>query len=160
MSRTTIILIAAFIFIAALITGTFAFAQDAPAIAPSSALYDIWTIVQPIVVLVVSTVGPVLAAWISARLIALLKVKDDAAKLEIEQKLREALHQSAENAVAYAKARLSKGATSFAREAVINTALDYVKEKNPDALEKLKVSEPALADIIIAKIGKAEAAGG
>jgi hypothetical protein len=160
MSRTNIILIAALVFIVALIYGTLAFAQDAPVIAPSSALYDIWTIVQPIVVLVVSTVGPVLAAWISARLIALLKVKDDAAKLEIEQKLREALHQSAENAVAYAEAQLSKGAVSFAREAVINAALDYVKEKNPDTLAKLKVSEPALADIIIAKIGRADAAGG
>lgn len=80
-----------------------AWAQDAePVIAPSSWLYEVWTIVQPVVVLLVSTVGPVLVTWISARLIELLNVTNEKQRVEIEAKLREALHQSAANAIRFA----------------------------------------------------------
>lgn len=131
-----------------------AWAQDAePVIAPSSALYEVWTIVQPIAVLFVSTVGPVLVTWISARLIALLKVTDEKQRTEIEAKLRDALHQSAMNAIRYAftKAGMPHIA-GHVSESTLNDAIVYVTEKNPEALQKLGVDRSALKDILLSKI--------
>lgn len=131
-----------------------AFAQEAGAvIAPSSFWYDIWTIVQPVVVLLFSTVGPVLVAWISARVISLLKITDEKQRIEIESKLRDALHQSAANAVRFALAKAGVihvgGQVS---EAIIADAARYVIEKNPDAIEKLGVNAKALNEIIMSKL--------
>ncbi|MDH1271642.1 hypothetical protein N5C81_29065 [Rhizobium pusense] len=134
-----------------------AWAQDAePVIAPSSWLYEVWTIVQPVVVLLVSTVGPVLVTWISARLIELLNVTNEKQRVEIEAKLRDALHQSAANALRFALSRagvphgvIQIGGT--VNDAVLREAANYVVEKNPEALQKLGVDNKALREIILSK---------
>lgn len=129
-----------------------AFAQDAaPVIAPSSIWFDLWSIVQPVVVLLVSTVGPVLVTWISARLISWLKVSDDAKKAEVQARLREALHQSAMNALKYALAKSGAGPAVIG-STLISEAVRYVEEKNPEALSKLNVSGEGLREIIMSKI--------
>lgn len=135
-----------------------AWAQDAgPVIAPSSVWYEVWTIVQPIVVLLVSTVGPVLVTWIAASLIALLKVTDEKQRVEIEAKLREALHQSAANAIRFAlsKAGVPHGVIRIGgaiNDAVLAEAAKYVAEKNPEALQKLGVDTKGLEEIILSKL--------
>lgn len=131
-----------------------AWAQDAePVIAPSSWLYEVWTIVQPVIVLLVSTVGPVLVTWISARLIALLKVTDEKQRVEIETQLRTALHQSAVNALKFAAARMGIPVTlTSASGQLVTMAADYVRQKNPEALSKLGVDHKALEEIILSKI--------
>lgn len=131
-----------------------AFAQEAGAvIAPSSIWYEAWTIVQPVIVLFVSTVGPVLVTWISARVISLLKITDEKQRIDIESKLRDALHQSATNAVRFALAKAGVihvgGQVS---EAIIADAARYVIEKNPEAIEKLGVNGKALNEIIMSKL--------
>lgn len=131
-----------------------AWAQDAgPVIAPSSIWYEVWTVVQPVVVLLVSTVGPVLVTWIAARLIALLKVTDEKQRVEIEAKLRDALHQSAANAIRFALAKAGVvhvgGRVS---DALISEAAKYVIEKNPEALQKLGVDAKGLDEIILSKL--------
>ncbi|CCF19183.1 exported protein of unknown function [Pseudorhizobium banfieldiae] len=123
-----------------------------PVISPSSVWYDIWTIVQPVIVLLISTVGPVLVAWLSARLIALLKVSDENQKAALEAKLRDALHQSAANALKYALVRAGLPAGAHVAGAVIDEAMRYVEEKNPDALDKLGVHSEALREIIMSKV--------
>lgn len=129
-----------------------AFAQDAaPVIAPSSIWFDLWSIVQPVVVLLVSTVGPVLVTWISARIISFLKVSDQAKQAEIEAHLRDALHQSAMNALKYAMAKTNI-APSMIGATVISEAVKYVEDKNPEALAKLNVHGDALRDIIMSKV--------
>ena len=137
-----------------------AYAQDAaPVIAPSSIWFDLWSIVQPLVVLLCSIVGPVLVTWIAARLISLLKVADEKQKLDIETKLRNALHDSAANALKFALARagISGGAiahvtTAAITSVVLREATKYVEEKNPEALLKLGVTPDALQDIIMSKV--------
>jgi hypothetical protein len=137
-----------------------AYAQDAtPVIAPSSIWFDLWSVIQPLVVLLCSIVGPVLVTWISARLISLLKVADEKQQLEIETKLRNALHDSAANALKFALARagISGGAiaqvtTAAITSVVLREATKYVEEKNPDALQKLGVTPDALQDIIMSKV--------
>lgn len=135
-----------------------AWAQDAdPVIAPSSIWYEVWTIVQPIVVLLVSTVGPVLVTWIAARLIALLKVTDEKQRVEIEAKLREALHQSAANALRFALSRAGVPHGVIQIGGVINDTIlveasKYVIEKNPEALQKLGVDSKGLEEIILSKL--------
>lgn len=129
-----------------------AYAQvEQPIVAPSSMWFDLWQIIQPVVVLLVSTVGPVLVTWISARVIALLKVSDQNKQLEIEAKLRDALHQSASNALKYALAKTGFNAGVVTGTA-ISAAIAYVQEKNPETLEKLGVDQSALRDIIISKV--------
>lgn len=129
-------------------------AQDTvPAIAPSSWLYEVWTIVQPIVVLLVSTVGPVLVTWIAARLIALLKVTDEKQRVEIEAKLREALHQSAANAIRFALSKAGlPNVGGVINDTILAEASKYVIEKNPEALEKLGVDTKGLEEIILSKL--------
>lgn len=137
-----------------------AYAQDAaPVIAPSSIWFELWSIVQPLVVLLCSIVGPVLITWISARLISLLKVADQKQKLEIETKLRNAVHDSATNALKFALARagVAGGAiahvtTAAITSVVLREATKYVEEKNPEALQKLGVTPDALQDIIMSKV--------
>lgn len=124
-------------------------------IAPSSVWFDIWQILQPIIVLLVSTVGPIFVAWISARLIAVLKVTDEKKQLEIEAQLRDALHASALNALKYAVAKSGIGTAlmpAAITETMIANAANYVQDKNPDALAKLGVRTDALRDIIISKV--------
>lgn len=131
-----------------------AWAQDAqPVIAPSSVWSELWTIVQPVVVLLVSTVGPVLVTWIAARIISLLKVTDEKQRVEIETNLRNALHQSALNAIRYAftKAGLPNVAGQMT-DTVLNEAVAYVTDKNPDTLRKLGVDQAALKEILLSKI--------
>lgn len=135
-----------------------AWAQDAgPVIAPSSVWYEVWTIVQPVVVLLVSTVGPILATWIAARLIAFIKVADEKQRVEIEAKLREALHQSAANAIRFAlsKAGVPHGVIRIGgaiNDAILAEAAKYVAEKNPEALQKLGVDAKGLEEIILSKL--------
>ncbi len=130
-----------------------AWAQDAgPVIAPSSIWYEVWTIVQPVIVLLVSTVGPVLVTWIAARLIALLKVTDEKQRVEIEAQLRAALHQSALNALKFAAARAGIPVALGTSGQLVTMAADYVREKNPEALSKLGVDHKALEEIILSKI--------
>jgi hypothetical protein len=137
-----------------------AYAQDAAlVIAPSSIWFDLWSIVQPLVVLMCSIVGPVLVTWISARLISLLKVADEKQKLEIETKLRNAVHDSATNALKFALARtgiaggaITQVTTAAITSVVLHEATKYVEKKNPDALQKLGVTPDALQDIIMSKV--------
>ncbi|CUX23036.1 MULTISPECIES: hypothetical protein [Agrobacterium] len=131
-----------------------AFAQEAePVIAPSSIWYDLWTVVQPVVVLLVSTVGPVLVTWIGARLIALLKISDEKQRVEIEARLRAALHESALNALKYAITKTGLPLkTDAVSGAVLGIAADYVMQKNPDAVAKLGVGPSALQEIILSKV--------
>lgn len=131
-----------------------AFAQDiGPVIAPSSIWYDVWTIVQPVVVLLVSTVGPALVTWLSVQLIALLNISDEKQRVEIETRLRLALHESAINALKYAITRTGLPlAVGNVPGQVLDAAIEYVAQKNPEALEKLGVDISGLQDIIMSKV--------
>jgi hypothetical protein len=131
-----------------------AWAQDAvPVIAPSSIWYEAWTVVQPVVVLLVSTVGPVLVTWIAARLIALLKVTDEKQRVEIEAKLRDALHQSAANALRFALSKAGlPNVGGVISDTLLAEAAKYVVEKNPEALQKLGVDAKSLDEIILSKL--------
>lgn len=148
--------IAAVMAFACILTFVFApaWAQDAgPVIAPSSWLYEVWTIVQPVIVLLVSTVGPVLVTWISARLIALLKVTDEKQRVEIEAKLREALHQSAANAIRFALSKAGlPNVGGVINDTILAEASKYVIEKNPEAMQKLGVDAKGLEEIILSKL--------
>jgi len=127
-------------------------AQDVgPLIPRSSVWYDLWSIVQPLIVLLASTVGPVLVTWLAARLLALMKISDEKQRLEIEAKLRDALHQSATNALKFALAKSGVPAGAITG-AIMGEAVRYVEEKNPDALAKFGVHPVALRDIILSKV--------
>lgn len=148
-------LVAAILFLAVFVSWpAFSYADDGSLVPPSSIWFEVWQIVQPIVVLVVSIVGPAFAAWISARLLSLLKVTDENQRLALEAKLRDALHQSAANALKFAltKAGVSAAVPTVISTAVLNDAVRYVQEKNPDALAKLGVGTDALLDIIQSKV--------
>lgn len=131
----------------------FALAQSV--VAPSSPLYEIWLIVQPLVVLLVSTVGPALVAWVSYRLVALLKISDENAKKEMEAKVRDALHQAALNGLKYAltKAGLpASGLSGKPSPAILGDALDYVLTKNPETVQQAGVATGDIRQIILSKV--------
>ncbi|KQS78069.1 hypothetical protein ASG25_13315 [Rhizobium sp. Leaf384] len=145
--------IAVLAVIAAVLIGTMAFAQDAaPVVARSSIWFDLWQILQPLVVMFGSIVGPVLITWIGARVIALLKITDVAKRLEIETQLRNAIHASAANAIRFAVAKAGLVPGAVITPQLIETATSYVVEKNPDALARLGVTEDMLREIITSKV--------
>lgn len=112
-------------------------------------LRDIWTILQPLILLLVSTVGPMLVAWVAYHLTRLLRIEDEAARVRIEAELSAALHRSAENAIRVAMARLGANATT---EQLLREALPYVERNNPDALERFGIDRHGLADILLGKV--------
>jgi hypothetical protein len=131
-----------------------AFAQVGPAPQSPSILLDIWSIVQPLVVLFVSIVGPVLVTWVGARLVAFLQVADEAKRKEIEQRVSQALHQSAANALKFAMAKLGVAMPTSLdiRSPIVLEAIDYVRSKNPDAVDAFGLDDGSLAEIIMSKV--------
>lgn len=153
MNRSILISGAVLAVMLSLLVGTAVFAQEvAPVVAPSSIWFDLWQILQPLVVLFFSIVGPVLVTWIGARVIVLLKITDQAKQLEVEAQLRNALHASAANALRFAIAKAGWVPGAVLSPQLIEAAATYVVEKNPDALAKLKVSKDALREIITSKV--------
>ncbi|MBP2460158.1 MULTISPECIES: hypothetical protein [unclassified Rhizobium] len=75
--------------------------------------------------LLVSTIGPVLVTLIAARLIAVLKVADEMQKLEIEARLRDALHQSAVNGLKLAlrRSRITAVASNIVTRDMVSEAM-------------------------------------
>lgn len=122
-------------------------------------------VTRPLIELVVSIAGPVIVTWLSIKLATVLNVKADKDKTELETRLRDALHISATNAIDYASKTL--GVDLLANKTlvagtgipagvttaqVIQTAADYVKDKNPETLTKLNVSDSQLKDILLTKV--------
>lgn len=118
-----------------------------------SILRDIWEILKPLVVVLVSTVGSVLIPVVAFRLVGFLGIKNENEAKALEAKVRDALHQSAENALKYALFKLNVVPTmnQDLPKAVIETAIDYVKSKNPDTAAEAKVDEKDLTEIILSK---------
>ncbi|MBZ9653566.1 hypothetical protein [Phyllobacterium lublinensis] len=130
-----------------------AFAQDLTE-APPAWFNEIWVILQPVIVMLVSTVGPILITWLAAKLAFLLQSTDEAKRNEIEERLRVALHTSAFNALKYAASRSGiqlPDMLSSASPAVLS-AIDYIRSKNPDAVDAFKLSNEQLAEIVISKL--------
>ncbi|NMG39872.1 hypothetical protein GRZ55_11520 [Chelativorans sp. ZYF759] len=115
-------------------------------------LWDLWLILQPIVLLFVSTVGPVLVAWLAYRLTQVLKIEDEAARRDIEAKLRDALHQSAMNAAKVALARLGPDAKTAE---LVSEAISYVQAKNSEAVKSFGLGPNELTDIVLSKVPEA-----
>lgn len=132
-----------------------AFAQTAPTaslIAPSSWLFDAWTIVQPLATLFVSLVGPVLVTWIAMRLVGILRITDENKKKELEQRVREALHAAAENGLKYALAKAGLPFGSMPNASVLEDAIDYVRSKSPGTVKQSGVHDDDIEQIILSKV--------
>lgn len=133
-------------------------------------------VVWPLIQLLVTVFGPVLVAMLAAKVGSFLDIKNEDQKVALEQKIRFALHEAAENALTYAMARygfklggeFQESLSQLARNAslgnaeavtkmedVLHAAVeDYLKPKMPDAISKLGASDNDLTDIVLAKIPK------
>lgn len=131
------------------------FAADSGTIVdPTSVFYGAWTVLQPLVVLFFSVIGPPLVLVLARKIIAVLNVTDVNKQAELERQLRDALHASAENAVAYARARLVANGGKLATGVILKEAANYVRSKNPGTLSDLNVDDDGLRDILLSKLGK------
>ena len=124
-------------------------------------LNDLLGIIAPMVLVFISTVGPVYMTVLAQKAVSFMNIRNDAERLEVEEKFRQALHDSAWNAVNYALGKLGIDAEkltlggSTTQIALVREALAYVKEKNPDAITALAVDDRKLADIVIGKLQSA-----
>lgn len=144
-------LFAALCFVVVLVP-ILAFSQDTGVVSKQSFLYDIWTIVQPLVVLLVSIVGPVLVTWIAVRLTSLLNIQDESKRKEVEKQVRDALHNSALNGLQYAMTRAGLPAGVLPNAGIIQDAIDYIRTKSPDTAEQAGVDDDDLTQIILSKV--------
>jgi len=104
---------------------------------------------KEISVALVQVFAPLLLAVASAGIGFVARKVSVFVGLKNEKMLRDALHQSAENAVLYAVNRNVVNSGELMRN-----AFDYVKTKNPETLKRLGVSDSALSDIIRTKLPK------
>lgn len=117
-------------------------------------ILDWLNILAPLFQVIAALAVPVVAA----RIYGWLGVKAEKDQTEIEKMLRDALHQSAANGLAYALNKLKLGQTvPLGRAQEIATlAASYVEEKNPEAIAKLGVTAKQLNDIIFTKFKSVE----
>ena len=125
-----------------------ALAQDVAS--GASVLQDLWGIVSPLVMLLVSIVGPALVAWVAVRLVAVLNVNDEKAKKDIEAKVRDALHLAALNGLKFAMTKVGLPSGSLPSQQEINDAMAYVRSKNPDA--SADIDDNDLEEIVMSKV--------
>lgn len=128
-----------------------ALAQSAPIERPVI-LVELWAIIQPLVVLFVSTVGPALITWLSLRLVALLKITDENAKKELEAKIRAALHEAALNGLKLAMTRAGLPSGAIPGGSVITEAVEYIRKLSPETAVKAGVDDYDLAEIVLSKV--------
>ncbi|CAN7329303.1 hypothetical protein LJR231_001803 [Phyllobacterium sp. LjRoot231] len=137
-----------------------AIAQNGPEtiIPPTSFLFDVWEIVQPIAVVLGTTVGPIIGLWIAKQVITLLNITEATKSQELEDRLREALHASAMNALKYAAAKAGLPPVALAAtSSAVRDAITYIKTKNPDAIDAFGLSDKALQEIILSKLPEVNA---
>ena len=110
-------------------------------------------VIRPLVELLVSLAGPIVIGWLVAKLSATLKITDEKTKADLEARLRDALHQSAENGLRLALQKLGlKDGMPVLTSDVIEIAKQYVRQNNPETLAGLGVSADMLANILAAKL--------
>ncbi|MVA40661.1 hypothetical protein [Agrobacterium vitis] len=134
---------AAFLFCLAI--AAFA-ANDTPSLASG-----FMSALTPSVLELVATVLGVAGTWLITRLVRLIGISDSAKRLEVEAKLRDGLHFAADNGLRFALTKAGLPAIAAPAAAVVADAMFYVREKNPQTLEKLGVNDKALEDIILSK---------
>ena len=121
-------------------------------------LREIYGVLSPLIQLAVMTLGPILVGWLSVKLAAVLNVKEEKDRVELERAIRDAIHASSQNAWLYALKKLGLSFNEIAGLSdnrlleTLAEAKDYVKDKNPDGLQKLGVSDKQLEDILLSKL--------
>lgn len=124
-------------------------------------LNDLLGIVAPLILVFIGTVGPVYVTILAQKAVSFMNIKNDGERLEVEAKFRDALHQSAWNAVNFALGKLGIDAERLTlgggetQVKLVREALEYVKDKNPDAIKALGVDDGKLAEILIGKLQSA-----
>lgn len=121
-------------------------------------LRELYGVLSPLIQLAVMTLGPILVSYLSVRLVSVLNVKEEKDKVELEKAIRDAIHASAQNAWLFAlkKAGLSftdlKAANDIQLVEALKLAKGYVKDKNPDGLDKIGITDKQLEDILVTKL--------
>lgn len=121
-------------------------------------LRETYGILQPIITMLVTTVGPIFVAWVGVKFTNALQIKGEKDKAELEKALRDAIHASAQNAWVFALKRLGLSFNDLSKMddnqllTALKTAKTYVQDKNPEGLEKLGVNGQQLEDILLTKL--------
>lgn len=121
-------------------------------------LRELYGVLQPILLLLIQTVGPILVGWVALKFTQALQIKGEKDKAELEKALRDAIHASASNAWMFALKRLGLSFNDLSSMSdtdllsTLKTAKTYVQDKNPESLEKLGVTGQQLEDILLTKL--------
>lgn len=105
-------------------------------------------IFQPVVILVVSLIIPVFVNGVVMPLKGLLRLTESEKQLEIENMFRDSLHLAASNALKFAMAKFK---SSSLTSEVLESAQNYLRSTNPDALNYLNIDDQKMTNILISK---------
>lgn len=128
-----------------------AFAADSPVSSTGVSSQGFLSALLPPVLDLAATVLAMLGAWLVGLLVRLIGISDTAKRLEVEAKLREALHFAAENGLRFALARAGLSAGAAPTAEILADAMFYVRDKNPDTLQKLRLGSKGLEAILLSK---------
>lgn len=151
------VVLAAILFL--LVAVVFCYADDG-AVVPSteaSIVSSILSTTMPIIILLISTLGPVAGAYIVKQIISFLGVTNQTKKIEVEAKLRDVLHFCAANALKYAFTKAGLPLDSALSPSVISDALFYINNKNPDTVATLGLTDDDLTHILLTKAAEVAA---
>ncbi|MCA1492719.1 hypothetical protein I6F11_17500 [Ensifer sp. NBAIM29] len=143
----TLVAAAAFLFTFAVVAFATTSSVHAGPVAPSSFISVMLSHAYGIAATGLAMAG----AWTVGLLVRLLGASNAAKHLEVEGKLREALHFAAENGLRFAIARAGFPGIAAPTADMIADAMFYVTDKNPGTLKKLGVTGDALEHIILSK---------
>ena len=115
-------------------------------------IVETWSIVFPVVSLLVATVGPIVVAWLAKQLSDRLTLLDENSRKELEAKVRDALHQAALNSLKFALTKTGLPVAEITKPAVIAEAVDYIRSKNPDTAKEAGLNNKGLEEIILSKV--------
>lgn len=132
-------------------------------------LLELGAVVWPLISLFITLVGAAIVPFLAGRLIKRLGIENADKKAEVEAKLREALHQSGQNALMFALSKAGYASPLSVSNLVHNAPLDpkvkakldavvqsavkdYLIPKMPGTIKKTKASETDLEDIVISKL--------
>lgn len=108
---------------------------------------DVWEAVRPGLLLFIAGLVPVLATWLTAKIVEALKVQKDG---ELAQSLYRTIDNTLRALVTTLAAR--GGKLEGLPAGLINDAIEIVKRDNPKAVAALKQSDDTLRTKIIAKL--------
>ena len=117
-------------------------------------LNEVWDATRPALLTAITTLAPILATYLTAKLVAFLKVQKDG-------ELAASLYRTIDNVLGSllkAAAMRDPSVLKGVPAGLVNDAVELIRKQNPKSVEGLSQTTEMLKTKVVAKLGPAQAA--